>query len=76
LINDASDELLHARIVADWFKTDHKEYIVKFEQLKKHFQIVWYMEEPIRPNAGHYCHIDRASDELSDTKDSSICRHF
>lgn len=46
--NEASDELPYARIVADHFKTDHKEYIVNFDHLEETLpEIVWYMEEPI-----------------------------
>jgi len=48
--NEPTDELPYARIVANHFKTEHKEYLVRFTEIDEILpEIIWHMEEPI-PN--------------------------
>ena len=44
----ADDELGYARLVADYFKTDHHEFIVKPDSLVEVLEkITWHMDEPL-----------------------------
>jgi len=45
---EASDELAYAKIVADKFKTNHHEFIVRPETVENLLdKIVWHMDEPL-----------------------------
>lgn len=45
--NDESDEFNEARVVADYFKTDHHEIIVDFDRVTKNLpKILWHAEIP------------------------------
>ncbi|MEM2169636.1 MAG: asparagine synthase (glutamine-hydrolyzing) [Candidatus Bathyarchaeia archaeon] len=46
--NEPGDELDDARYVADYFKTDHKELVIKYNILKDLPDMIWYADSPKR----------------------------
>jgi len=44
--DELADELNYARIIAEHFGTDHREFIVESKTAKLLPKIVWYMDEP------------------------------
>lgn len=44
--NEPTDELEDARVVADYFKTDHHEIRLDPEPLRYYPQVIWHAEEP------------------------------
>lgn len=50
---EPDDELKYARLVADRFKTDHKEIIIKPKEIQKVLtEIVWHQDEPLADGGG------------------------
>jgi len=50
--NEADDELPYAKIVADRFRTEHSEYIVRYDEIDEILpEIVWHLEDPIPTGA-------------------------
>ncbi len=46
--NDSRDEFKYARVVSDYFKTDHHEVYIDYEDMTKIFpKLVWHLDEPI-----------------------------
>ncbi len=46
-LNGFEDELSPAKMVAEYFNTDHHEFIIEEDIVKVLPKIVWYMDEPI-----------------------------
>jgi len=45
--SEDSDELKHARLVSDYWGTDHKEIIISKDTIKLLPEIIWHTDEPI-----------------------------
>ncbi|MEM4240132.1 MAG: asparagine synthase (glutamine-hydrolyzing) [Candidatus Woesearchaeota archaeon] len=45
--DDKAEEMKHARIVADYFGTDHHEFIINPDALDSLPAVVWHMDEPV-----------------------------
>lgn len=44
--NEPTDELADARVVADAFRTEHREMTIAFDALSMFPQVTWHVEEP------------------------------